>query len=156
MVCTPHNSPHIANGRFASDSLWEINAIWKTCFIFSLELLVAQMVKNLPAMWETWVDPWLRKIPWHGNPLQYSCLEGIPVEGSLAGYSLWGHKDLDTTEWLSTYIRQFAIKRFWLNHDSFVGEKACFFLFFFFLQIISFYLFNLYVSCTVNYTGFST
>ena len=22
------------------------------------------MVKNLPAMWETWFDPWVRKIPW--------------------------------------------------------------------------------------------
>ena len=26
--------------------------------------LVAQMVKNLPAMQETWVDPWIGKIPW--------------------------------------------------------------------------------------------
>ena len=22
------------------------------------------MVKNLPAMWETWFDPWVKKIPW--------------------------------------------------------------------------------------------
>ena len=39
--------------------------------------LVAQTVKNLPAMQETWLpslgweDPWMRD----GNPLQYSCLE---------------------------------------------------------------------------------
>ena len=35
------------------------------------------MARNLPAAWETWVDPWVGKIPWrrHGNPLQYSCLE---------------------------------------------------------------------------------
>ena len=26
--------------------------------------LVAQMVKNLPAVWETWFDPWVGKIPW--------------------------------------------------------------------------------------------
>jgi len=26
--------------------------------------LVAQMVKNLPTMWETQVHPWFRKIPW--------------------------------------------------------------------------------------------
>ena len=25
--------------------------------------LVAQMVKNLPAMQETWFDPWVKKIP---------------------------------------------------------------------------------------------
>ena len=26
--------------------------------------LVAQMVKNPPAMWETGLDPWVGKIPW--------------------------------------------------------------------------------------------
>ena len=26
--------------------------------------LVAQTVKNLPAMWETWIRFWVRKIPW--------------------------------------------------------------------------------------------
>ena len=26
--------------------------------------LMAQMVKNLPAMWETWIWFWVRKIPW--------------------------------------------------------------------------------------------
>ena len=39
--------------------------------------LVAQMVKNLPAMQETRFDPWIRD-PLKGendNPLQYSCLE---------------------------------------------------------------------------------
>ena len=39
--------------------------------------LVAQMVKNLPAMREAWVHPWVRRCPGGGNryPLQYSCLE---------------------------------------------------------------------------------
>ena len=38
--------------------------------------LVAKMVKNLPAVWETQFNPWVRKIPGegNGNPLQYSCL----------------------------------------------------------------------------------
>ena len=26
--------------------------------------LVAQSVKSLPAMWESWVRPWVGKIPW--------------------------------------------------------------------------------------------
>ena len=34
----------------------------------------------------------------NGNPLQYSCLENPPGQRSLAGYSSWGHKELDTTE----------------------------------------------------------
>ena len=28
------------------------------------DLTVAQLVKNPPAMWQTWVDPWVGKIPW--------------------------------------------------------------------------------------------
>ena len=31
---------------------------------FHLASLVTQMVKNLPAMQETWFDPWVRKILW--------------------------------------------------------------------------------------------
>ena len=38
----------------------------------------------------------------HGNPLQYSCLESPHGQKNPAGYSPWGHKELDTTEWLST------------------------------------------------------
>ena len=38
----------------------------------------------------------------HVNPLQYSCLENPQGQRSLAGYSPWGHKELDMTEWLST------------------------------------------------------
>ena len=38
----------------------------------------------------------------HGNALQYSYLENPHGQRSLAGYSLRGHKDSDTTEQLST------------------------------------------------------
>ena len=37
-----------------------------------------------------------------GNPLQYSCSENPHWQRSLAGYSPWGRKELDKTEWLST------------------------------------------------------
>ena len=37
-----------------------------------------------------------------GNPLQYSCLDNLHGQRSLAGYSPWGRKELDTTEGLST------------------------------------------------------
>ena len=55
--------------------------------------LVAQMVKNPPAMQETWVSiPGLGRSPegGHGNPLQYSCMENPHGQRSLAGYSPWG------------------------------------------------------------------
>ena len=42
--------------------------------------------------------PGLGRTPGEGNgyPLQYSCLENSMDRG----YSPWGHKELDTTEWL--------------------------------------------------------
>ena len=40
----------------------------------------------------------------HGNPLQYSCLENLHEQRSLANYSPWGHKELDITERLSTVL----------------------------------------------------
>ena len=43
------------------------------CFIGAS--LVAQLVKNLPAMWRHGFDPWAGKIPWQVYPLQYSALE---------------------------------------------------------------------------------
>ena len=36
------------------------------------------------------------------SPLQYSCLENPHRQRSLVGYSLWGHKESDTIEQLST------------------------------------------------------
>ena len=57
-------------------------------------------------------DPWVGKTPegGHGNPLQYSYLENPHGQRSLAGYRPWGHKELDTTEQLST--AQHSIQRY--------------------------------------------
>ena len=70
--------------------------------------LVAQMVKNPPAVQETWVP----SLGWedppgggHDNPLQYSCLKNLHGQRSLAGCSPWGHKESDMTERLSTHIQ---------------------------------------------------
>ena len=60
--------------------------------------LVAQMVKNPPAVWETWVPSLGREGGGHGNPLQYSCLENPRGQRSLEGYSPWSLRELDTTE----------------------------------------------------------
>ena len=60
---------------------------------YSWASLVAQLVKNPPAMRETWFNLWVGKIPGDGKGylLQYSDLEN-PM------YSPWGHKELATTE----------------------------------------------------------
>ena len=42
---------------------------------------------------------------WHGNPLQYSCLENPHGQRSLAGYSPQGLKESDTNEALDTYCK---------------------------------------------------
>ena len=37
----------------------------------------------------------------HGNPLQYSCIENLQGQRSLAGYNPWGCNESDTTERLN-------------------------------------------------------
>ena len=60
---------------------------------------VAQLLKNLPAVRETWVqslgweDPLQEGMPNQHNIL---CLENPHGQRSLVGYCLWGHKKLDT------------------------------------------------------------
>ena len=56
---------------------------------------LAQMVKNLPAMQETWVQ----SLGWEEHlekemATQYSCLENPHGQRSLAGYSPWGCKSI--------------------------------------------------------------
>ena len=69
-------------------------------FQYSWASLVAQMVKNLPAMWETWVrslgqeDPLEEGMATHSSILAWR----IPWQRSLAGYSPLGLKELDMTE----------------------------------------------------------
>ena len=72
-------------------------------FQYSWASLLAQAVKNLPALQETWV----RSLGWEDpsdNPLQYSCLENPHGPRSLAGYSLWGCKELDIAERPSIHL----------------------------------------------------
>ena len=66
---------------------------------YSWVSLVAHLVKNPPAMWETWI----RSLGWE-DPLEKgkaTFLQNTPVfwPGESQGlYSQWGHKELDTTE----------------------------------------------------------
>ena len=65
--------------------------------------LVAQLVKNLPAIQQPGFDPWVGKIPWRRERLR------TPVfcPGEFHGlYSPWGLKESDTTEQLSLHLNQ--------------------------------------------------
>ena len=71
---------------------------------YSWASLVAQLVKNPPAMQETWVE----KIPWRRERLS------TPIfwPGEFPGlYSPWGHKELDTTEPLSLFTFNSVLKK---------------------------------------------
>ena len=70
----------------------------KSLFTYSGASLVARMVKNLPAMQET-RDPWVGKVSWRRKwPPTPVFLPGkFHGMRSLAGYSLWGCKELGTT-----------------------------------------------------------
>ena len=67
------------------------------------------MVKNPPAnagdIRDTVLISGSRRSPGggHGNPLQYSCLQNPHGQRTLVGHSSLGHKQLDTTEKLSTH-----------------------------------------------------
>ena len=58
------------------------------------------MVKNLPAMTEIQVWPWVERLPWRREWLPTPVF--LPGEShgqkSLAGYSPWSHKESDMTE----------------------------------------------------------
>ena len=74
--------------------------------------LVAQIVKNLPAMQEIWdqslgwEDPWRRE--WPPTPIF------LPGEfhgvRSLVGYSRWIHTELDMTEQLTLSLLSICVK----------------------------------------------
>ena len=66
---------------------------------YSWASLVTQMVRNLPAMWETWVRSWVKKIPWRRawQPTPVFSSGESPLTGEPGG-----HKESDTTEQLST------------------------------------------------------
>ena len=68
--------------------------------------LVAQLVKHLPAMQKTSFDRWVGKIPWRRERLPAPAF--LPGEShgqrNLAGDSLWGRKESDTTGQLSLHL----------------------------------------------------
>ena len=70
-------------------------------FVVQRASLVAQMVKYLPTMWETWVQSLGQEDPLEKGMATYSSILAWRIQwteepGRL--YSPWGHKESDTTE----------------------------------------------------------
>ena len=83
---------------------WNYQRALNTCSFILRDFPIAQVVKNLPATQKItvrslgWEDP-LERRKWLLTP---AFLPGeCHGQGSLAGYSPWGHKELDTTERLA-------------------------------------------------------
>ena len=68
--------------------------------------MVAQKVKNLPAMRETWVQSLCWEDPLEWGMAAHSSILAWRIHGqrSLAGYSPKGHKESDTIEGLTQCI----------------------------------------------------
>ena len=69
----------------AGNRNWE-QPLWRT-------YLITQLVKNLPAMWETWV----RSLGWDDPLEKGKATHSSSLENSM-DYNPWGCKELDTTE----------------------------------------------------------
>ena len=72
--------------------------------------LEAQVAKNPPAMQESQIQSLVGKIPWRREPnLLPRWLKNLPANAggmgwSLTGYSPWGRKELDTTEYVHAHV----------------------------------------------------
>ena len=83
--------------------------------------LVAQTVKNLPAMHETQIQSLDREDPLGKGMATPSSILALKSHGqrSLVGYSLWGGKESDTTVWLSTHsLMLFLVRKYKREHEN--------------------------------------
>ena len=62
---------------------------------YSWASLVVQLVKNLPAIWETWVPPLGWEDPLEKGEATHSSILAWKIPGL---YSPWGRKESDMTE----------------------------------------------------------
>ena len=91
------------------ESPWTCKTVWLELagLSWSRAFLMAQMVKNPPARQKTSVQSLGQEDTWRRE--QLSTLVFLPGEfhgqRNLAGYSPWGHKESDTTEWLTFLVK---------------------------------------------------
>ena len=76
----------------------------------------------------------------HGNPLQYCCLENPHGQRGLAGYSPWGCKVSDMTEWLSTGQHRFKPTE---TQNNWADLKTEYFLFLKLIQTLVYWLISM-------------
>ena len=95
------NIDKIKQNKQKKPTEWE--KIFSNCIINKWLLedpLADQLVKNLPAMQETWVQSLGCEVPLKKEMATHSSILAWKIHGqmSLAGYSPWGYRVSDTTE----------------------------------------------------------
>ena len=86
-ACDPGSIP--GSGRSAGEGIgYPLQYSWAS--------LVAQLVKNLPAVWETWVQTLGWEGPLEKGKATHSNILTWRIPWTL--YSPWGHKESDMTE----------------------------------------------------------
>ena len=99
--------------------MWYVSPGYTAIFCIYWASLVAQMVENPPAMWETAFNPWVGKIPLrreegNGYPLQCCCLENSMDRGAWQAAFLGVAKSrTQLSNWLS------------LSFSYIVSETSC-------------------------------
>ena len=88
---------------------WEPHELYKRTKRHDTERwasLVAQLVKNLPAMWETWVQ----SLGWEDTLEKERLPTLVFWPREFHGHSPWGHKESDMTEQLSHFTTWKAVE----------------------------------------------
>ena len=95
----------VTQGRFPGGANY---ALYFGAPLVAQASLVAQLVKNPPAMLRHGFDPWVGKIPWRRERLPTPVF--LPGESdaqkSLVGYNPRAHKELDMTERLTHTLQK--------------------------------------------------
>ena len=111
-----------ANAVATRHMYWVCQKVLRFFYTILWVSLVAQMVKNLPAVRETWVQslgwegPLEKGMATHSNILAWR----IPWKRSLVGYSPWGHRESDTNELLTLSHNLHTI--LWKNPKELFGQ----------------------------------
>ena len=99
--CSEHCREHFCIGGEGTLTGWYGQRL--TRLLARQHSLGVQMVKNLPAVEVLGLIPGLGRPPWRWKWQSQVILPGESHgQRSLAGYSPWGWKELDRSEWLST------------------------------------------------------
>ena len=103
--------------------------------------LVAQTVKNLPAMLDTWVRSMCWEDPLEKEMVTQSSILAwrIPWTEEPGGYSPWCCKELDMTEWLTLSLSNLLNWQVYLL-TNLTGSGVFYFPFLFFLHLLPFIL----------------